>query len=102
MRSHTTYYQFNMRSRWHTVNYGNIESFIDIYGISNIFSVTIRKRLGYHITYGSYDGYCKVSKGDVDLKFYEYEQGFPYIDVSKQDILMVQTVKIITRDTTST
>ena len=42
------------------------------------------KVLGYHITYDRDDGYNKVSKGDVSVKLYEYEQGLPYLDAEKR------------------
>ena len=53
----------------------------------------VLKRIGYHITYNSEDGYYEVSKGDVSAKFYKDEQGLPYINVIKQGVLVVQKVQ---------
>ena len=72
-------------------NYGDIKSCLGRNGIENIFSVIVLKRLGYYITYDSYDGYQEVSKGYVSVKFYQYDQGLTYINANKQGVLLVQT-----------
>ena len=53
----------------------------------------VLKCIGYHITYSSEDGYYEVSNGDVSAKFYKDEQGLPYINVTKQGVLVVQKVQ---------
>ena len=36
-------------------NYGGVESWLDVSGVANIFSIPSLKKLGYHITYDSDD-----------------------------------------------
>ena len=42
-------------------NYGGVEAWLDVNGIANIFIILDLKKLGYHITYESYDGYYLVT-----------------------------------------
>ena len=52
-------------------NYGGVEAWLDVNGIANIFIILDLKKLGYHITYESYDGYYLVTnkKKDAATKF---------------------------------
>ena len=50
----------NSKTNW-VSNYGGVESWINVSGISNIFSIPDQNNLRYHITYESYDGYYLVT-----------------------------------------
>ena len=73
-------------------NYCEIESWLERDKIAKIFSGTVLKRLGYRNTYDSDDGYYEVSKGDIVVKFYKYEQYLPYIHTSQQGVILLHTV----------
>ena len=67
-------------------NYGVAESWLDVIGIANIFSITALKNLGCPITYDSDDGYYLVTnrKKDVATKFIEDENRLPYVEATKK------------------
>ena len=76
-------------------NYGGFEACICVSGISNIFSILALKKLGYHITNDSDDGYYLVtdSKAGVTTKFIEDDNGLPYVDSTKEGVIFVHTVR---------
>ena len=90
--SHTNAGNFN--TNW-MENYGGAEAWIDVSGIANIFSIPALNNIGYHIKYGSDDGYYLVtnSKTDVATKFIYNENGLPYVEATKEEVMIVQTVR---------
>ena len=71
-------------------NYGNVEVWINVSGIANIFSLSAFKNIGY-------DEYYLVNnrKTDVSTKFEEDENGLPYVEATKEGVMFVQTVRHI-------
>ena len=63
--------------------------------IANIFSITPLKKLGYHITYDSDDGYYFMTnrKTDAVTKFIEDENGMTYVEATKEGVMFVHTVR---------
>ena len=66
-------------------NCGSVEAWLDVSGITNIFSITDIKKIGYHITYDSDDGYYLVTNRSKDFstKFVEDENGMAYVEATK-------------------
>ena len=78
-------------------SYGGVQGWVDVNGIANIMSIPVLKKLGFHITYDSDNGYFLVTNREngESIKFYEDENGMPSIDGASPEAakVFVQTVR---------
>ena len=55
-------------------------------GISNTVSISVMKKLGFHISYDSNDDYWVVSKGDMTVTFHKEGNGRIRLSTTSQNV----------------
>ena len=77
-------------------NFGDLEDWLDTNGIANFFGIPALKKVGYHITYDSDDGFYIVTKKTtgVSVKFQEGDDGLTYIQVTEENKAFFQSVAL--------